>query len=61
MQTLMSRKSAKISSANDAVTIALVHSGVAKQRSARAVPSQGQVGRPRFLAVLLHALAACAA
>ncbi|MGH7172672.1 MAG: hypothetical protein ACRELF_04605 [Gemmataceae bacterium] len=56
MQTLITRKTAKISTANDVVAIALVHSGAAKQRSARTTTAQGQAGRPRFLSALLHAL-----
>jgi hypothetical protein len=58
MQTLITRQTAKISTANGAAAIALVHPGVAKQRSARTATVQGQAGRPRLLAVLLHALAA---
>ncbi|HEY7154866.1 MAG TPA: hypothetical protein VH575_12965 [Gemmataceae bacterium] len=54
MSTLITRKTAKISTANAAMGIARVHRVASKQCAART--AQGEVGRTRFLAVLLHAL-----
>jgi hypothetical protein len=60
MQTLITPKTAKISTPNTTRTIAGVPRAAAQTGAVRTATTPGAAARPRFLTALMYALSACA-